>query len=56
MLKKNIKSVKPIPVTPKKANTKLFDLASSHSTVASPRSTDSGILSAKTPEIGRAHV
>ena len=49
MLKKNIKSVKPIPVTPKKANTKLFDLASSHSTVASPRSTDSGILSAKTP-------
>lgn len=44
MLKRQIKPVKPLP--PKKQNKKLFDLASSHSTVAAPESTDTGILKA----------
>ena len=42
MLKKQIKSVKPLP--PKRQNKKLFDLASTHTTVAAPESTDTGIL------------
>ena len=46
MLKRQIKSVKPLP--PKKQNKKLFDLASTHTTVAAPESTDTGILRTST--------